>query len=69
MDFLADPVVDFLEEEEKHPDWNCVECGHGLTSHTRGLIIHDRCLMLGCSCKMAVLTEKAKRAAKHGLLP
>lgn len=68
MDFLAEPVVDFLEEEEKHPDWNCVGCGHGLTAHTKGLVLHGACQMCR-ECPKAVLTEKAKRAVNHGLLP
>lgn len=44
-------------------------CRHPLTAHTRGMILHDRCMYLGCSCKKAVLTENAKRRVKHGLLP
>lgn len=33
----------------------CNGCGHFLTCHTRGMILHDRCLIVGCDCKMAVL--------------
>ena len=32
-------------------------CGHFLTAHTRGMILHDRCLMVGCPCKRAVVTR------------
>lgn len=72
MDFLTtDPVVDFLDEQitSFEEDWKCVECSHALTLHTRGLIVHDRCLLLGCGCRKAVLTESAMRKIKHGTLP
>jgi hypothetical protein len=79
MDFLASEpmvsepsaVVDFLGEEIRASaeDCFCVACGHGLTAHSRGLLIHDRCLIVGCPCQKAVLTESAARKVKHGLLP
>lgn len=80
IDLLAEPVVDLLAETQPNvvdflgeqitalaEDCFCLNCGHGLTAHTRGLIVHDRCLM--CDCKQAVLTESAIRKVKHGLLP
>ncbi len=72
MDYLTDePVVDFLGEQltAYEEDWKCVACGHALTLHTCGLVIHARCLLAGCSCPKAVLTESALRKMKHGILP
>jgi hypothetical protein len=63
----TDPVVDFLSNNRVDglDDYMCDRtqggCGHGLTAHTRGMILHDRCLIVGCDCKKAVLTENAKR--------
>lgn len=72
MDYLAaEPIVDFLGEEVRatEKDWKCVRCTHVLTLHTRGMVVHDRCLLVGCDCKRAVLTESALRKLKHGIMP
>lgn len=72
MDFLAtEPVIDFLEEQitASEEDFKCVGCQHPLTVHTRGLVVHDRCLWFGCDCQKAVLTESATRKIKHGIMP
>jgi hypothetical protein len=72
MDFLTtEPVVDFLGEQISayEDDWKCVECGHALTVHTAGFIVHGRCLLQGCDCKRAVLTESAVRKMKNGIMP
>lgn len=80
QDFLAEPVVDLLAEESfvvdylgeqievSENDWKCVACGHALTAHTAGLMLHGRCLECN-NCPQAVLTESAKRKVKNGLLP
>lgn len=72
MDFLTtEPVIDLLGEliEAYEEDWKCVSCGHALTLHTAGLRVHDRCLLVGCDCKRAVLTQSAIRKMKHGNMP
>lgn len=74
MDYLTtEPVVDFLGEEitAYEEDWKCQDpaCGHALTLHTAGLVVHGRCLLQGCSCKRAVLTQSALRKIKHGIMP
>jgi hypothetical protein len=72
MDYLeSEPIVDFLGEEVKafEEDWKCVRCSHALTLHTRGMVVHDRCLLAGCDCNRAVLTESAARKMKHGIMP
>ena len=72
MDYLTtEPVVDFLGEEITafEEDYKCVECHHPLTLHTAGLIVHDRCLLQGCVCKRAVLTDSAVRKMKNGIMP
>lgn len=77
VDFLADetPSIDFLADgvSECNGDYLCDPlqggCGHGLTAHSRGMVIHDRCLIAGCGCQQAVLTEGARRKVKQGLLP
>lgn len=72
MDYLeSEPIVDFLGEEVQaaEEDWKCVACTHALTLHTRGMIVHDRCLLVGCDCSRAVLTESALRKMKHGIMP
>jgi len=72
MDYLAtEPVVDFLSEAriDGLDDSFCGDCKHPLTTHSRGMIIHDRCLILGCGCKQAVLTQAARKKVKHGILP
>jgi len=72
MDYLeAEPIVDFLGEEVRaiEEDWKCVACGHALTLHTRGMVVHDRCLLAGCDCSRAVLTESAVRKVNHGIMP
>lgn len=43
-------------------------CRHGLTAHSRGMTIHDRCLMAGCKCQMAVLTDRAKLRVKREVI-
>lgn len=43
-------------------------CNHALTAHSRGLIIHDRCLITGCHCKRAVLTAIARDRVKKGIV-
>lgn len=66
QDFLAvpsaEPVVDFLEQEEKrrNPPMLCV-CNHALMVHAEkdledGIWTHQqgRCHMTGCECKKAV---------------
>lgn len=70
MDFLAEPVVDFLEAEldASENDWKCLRCQHALVAHTRGLILHGACQMC-LECPKALLTESAARKVKHGLLP
>jgi len=72
MDYLAaEPIVDFLGEEVKahEEDWKCVACGHALTLHTRGLLVHDRCLLVGCDCARATLTVSAVNKIKNGIMP
>lgn len=72
MDYLSDePVVDFLDEQitSSEEDYKCVGCGHPLTVHTAGYVLHGRCLMQGCDCSKAVLTESAMRKSKHGIMP
>jgi hypothetical protein len=72
MDYLTDePIIDFLGEEVKaaEEDWKCAACGHALTLHSRGMIVHDRCLLVGCDCSRAVLTESAARKIKNGIMP
>ena len=72
MDYLnAEPIVDFLGEQIRslEEDWKCVACGHALTLHTAGLTVHDKCLLVGCSCPKAMLTESAVRKIKNGILP
>lgn len=72
MDFLTtEPVVDFLDEQIScyEEDWKCVACGHALTLHTAGLVVYHRCLLEGCSCKKAVLTDSAAHKVKHGIMP
>jgi len=68
MDFLTtEPVIDFLDEQitALEEDWKCVACQHALTLHTAGMRLHGRCLLVGCDCKKAVLTESAVRKMKH----
>jgi hypothetical protein len=45
------------------------ECGHFLTVHSLGMAIHGRCLLVGCKCTQAVLTEAAVIRVKKGILP
>lgn len=77
MDFLTEPVVDFLdaeikaneeEENERKDSWKCLRCKHALTAHTSGPTLHGRCLLC-LECPQALLSEYAKRQVKHGLLP
>lgn len=72
MDYLtAEPVVDFLDGEISayEEDWKCVACSHALTLHTAGFAVHERCLLEGCGCKRAVLTDSAVRKVKNGIMP
>jgi hypothetical protein len=74
FDFLADDsgeVTDFLavEIEAFEEDWRCQECRHPLSAHSRGMIVHDTCLIAGCDCIQAVLTKSAARKVRGGILP
>ena len=44
-----------MTNDSPPPNVFCNGCGHFLTCHTRGLILHDHCLILGCDCMKAVL--------------
>ena len=69
IDLLAEPVEDLFAGIYEGKDAECTACGHWLTVHSAGLIIHDRCLHPGCECKQAVLTPNAQRKTNRGLLP
>lgn len=70
MDFVATPVIDFLADGAPETGGNVFcdplegGCGHFLTCHTRGMVVHDRCLMPDCDCEQAVL-QKEKHGKKH----
>ena len=69
VDFLADPtpsVIDFLADGVPDDTTGVFcdplngGCGHFLTVHSRGMIVHDRCLHPGCDCKRAVVTRNKR---------
>lgn len=60
VDLLAEPVIDFLSDSAPATGGVFCDplkggCGHFLTAHSRGMIVHDRCLILGCDCTRAKL--------------
>ena len=72
MDYLStEPVIDFLGEQERavEEDWKCVACEHPLTVHTAGFVVYGPCLLAGCECSKAVLTDSAANKVKHGIMP
>lgn len=44
------------------------KCIHPLTVHTRGLTLHGRCLVVGCKCLEAKLTEAASKRVSKGVM-